>query len=631
MPSLSSWRRTTKPSNGDLWHSSRLQLCGVDSLVGVSRKRHTNFKIITLDHMKKMKNNEQHLEEQASNWTHIWNRPHPGDAAGTLHTPWQPAKHHHTQLLQPWLPPPNTTQPTLQVTTKQLIQAARRSRGKAAGGDGWQSEHFLALPNTWWDCFRDLWHTILDTAHIPPSWLQTLVVLLPKPTGGTRPISITGIAWRIAASATVRALAPWTHDWAAPALCGGLPGRDGIALHVRLFHDLLEHHDEDFIVLSQDLSKAFDTVHIMQALTALSHYGAPDSLCQTILAFYQGCRRLFLYNGTMSPTWQATTHGILQGCPFSPLLLATLMNIWHHGIHTLTAPATTVHTGIYVDDRNIWMHGPSTRELLPQILARSRAIDDILGFQENTSKTQLATPNEQLLPVLDSLTPNNFPPAGATSTLLGLVYNLRTKEVTTPTATTDKFIHRAKRIQQATRFFHHRRRLLRTTAIPCLTWAGPLAFFTPTQQRQLRLHALHALRGWIPQTASRHNIWTSKLQPHDDPAYCLHEAHLRLPTWYSRLQITTHPWLQHIRHCLQQPQQPQHLRNIPALQNTLHTPLVEVASAQPHPMQNRQQRTHPHTSTWLGWQHATTTMAFPPLGPQTFPNGGTCLETTEAQ
>ena len=94
MPSLSSWRRTTKPSNGDLWHSSRLQLCGVDSLVGVSRKRHTNFKIITLDHMKKMKNNEQHLEEQASNWTHIWNRPHPGDAAGTLHTPWQPAKHH---------------------------------------------------------------------------------------------------------------------------------------------------------------------------------------------------------------------------------------------------------------------------------------------------------------------------------------------------------------------------------------------------------------------------------------------------------------------------------------------------------------------------------------------------------
>lgn len=89
---------------------------------------------------------QQHLQEQTSIWMNIWNRPHPGDPAGTLHTPWLQAKQQHTQLLQSWLPPTTHTSPTLHITTKQLLQAARRSRGKAAGGDGWQSEHFPGPP-----------------------------------------------------------------------------------------------------------------------------------------------------------------------------------------------------------------------------------------------------------------------------------------------------------------------------------------------------------------------------------------------------------------------------------------------------------------------------------------------------
>ena len=474
---------------------------------------------------------------------------------GTLHTPWLQAKQQHTQLLHPWLPPPNNTSPTIHVTTKHLIQAARRSRGKATGGDGWQSDHFLALPTAWWDCFRDLWHTIIHTASIPPSWLQTLVVLLPKPTGGTRPISITGIAWRIAASATVRAMAPWTTTGrllhCAVGFLAGTVLRCMFVSSTTSWSTMPRTASSCHKASARLLIQSTSCRH-----TALSHHGAPDPLCQTILASYRGCRRLFLYNGAMTPIWQTTTHGILQGCPFSPLLLATLMNIWHHGIHTVAAPATTQHLDAWA------------RELLPRVIAQSTVIDAILGFQENTSKTQLATPDVRLVPILDTLTPDNFPQGVTTSKLLGLVYNLHSQEVTTPTATVDKFFHRAKRIQQATRLFHHRRRLLRSTAVPCLTWAGPLASITPTQQRQLQLHAIHALQGWIPHTASRHNIWTAKLHPQDDPAYCLLEANLRLPIWYSRLQITTHPWLQHIRQWLQQPQ---HLQHIPALQNTFHT------------------------------------------------------------
>lgn len=226
---------------------------------------------------------QQRVIAQADTWLHIWNQPHPADSAGKIHDPWTQTQAQHQQLLQAWLPQHTLAAPAIDLTAQDLITAARQCRGKVAGGDGWTAEALLALPTPWWDCFAQLWRAILSSAVIPVVWTQTLVVLLTKPNGGTRPISITGLCWRIGASAVVRSLASWTHTWAVPELCGGLPGRDGMALHARLFHDLMEHKQDDFTLLSQDLSKAFDTVSIPQVLSVFGHMGAPPQLCTMIL------------------------------------------------------------------------------------------------------------------------------------------------------------------------------------------------------------------------------------------------------------------------------------------------------------------------------------------------------------
>lgn len=72
----------------------------------------------------------------------------------------------------------------------------------------------------------------------------------------------------------------------------------------------------------------------------------------------------------------------------------------------------------------------------------------------------------------------------------------------------------------------------------------------------------------MPQSASRHNLWRSALQPADDPTFCLRQSVTRFILWVSRLQTTTNPWLQRIRGWLYNPA---HLQAIPALHQLLNT------------------------------------------------------------
>lgn len=82
----------------------------------------------------------------------------------------------------------------------------------------------------------------------------------------------------------MKRLGAWTQQWAVPELAGGLSGRDAIGLHARLCHDI--ERADDLVLCSQDLTKAFDTVHVGQALALISKMGAPESLCKLARSFY---------------------------------------------------------------------------------------------------------------------------------------------------------------------------------------------------------------------------------------------------------------------------------------------------------------------------------------------------------
>ena len=92
------------------------------------------------------------------------------------------------------------------VTPAGLKATAKQMAGKAPGPDSWTAEHFLSLPDRWWEAFSRLWQAILLGAPVPQEWRRSLVALLPKKVVATRPIGLLQIAWRIGAKAVCRQL-----------------------------------------------------------------------------------------------------------------------------------------------------------------------------------------------------------------------------------------------------------------------------------------------------------------------------------------------------------------------------------------------------------------------------------------
>ena len=80
---------------------------------------------------------------------------------------------------------------------------------KAAGPDEWQCASWILLPAGFWAAFARLWQQVLVTSVVPQRWREGRVVLIEKPSGGFRPLTILSCAWRIGARLLVRRLTDW--------------------------------------------------------------------------------------------------------------------------------------------------------------------------------------------------------------------------------------------------------------------------------------------------------------------------------------------------------------------------------------------------------------------------------------
>ena len=128
----------------------------------------------------------------------------------------------------------------------------------------------------------------------------------------------------------------------------------------------------------------------------------------------------------MHPEWRNSNHGLLQGCPFSPMLLATTMALWQQHMRQQHPQH---HADIFLDDRSAWITRPDAWTAMATFLETSQSIDAQLGFKENRAKTQLAVATPELQPILDSLTPEGYPEATTTINLLGLTYDLQQRHI----------------------------------------------------------------------------------------------------------------------------------------------------------------------------------------------------------
>ena len=114
---------------------------------------------------------------------------------------------------------------------------------KASGPDDWAAGELVRLPLAWWDALGQLWEKVLEVGSIPECWCDVKIVLIAKPDGGARPLSLTSVVWRIGAKLITRALRQWSVEWADNKVFGGVPERGVLDAHMLLLHAVQEPAD----------------------------------------------------------------------------------------------------------------------------------------------------------------------------------------------------------------------------------------------------------------------------------------------------------------------------------------------------------------------------------------------------
>ena len=131
------------------------------------------------------------------------------------------------------------------------------------------------------------------------------MALLPKDSGGPRPLSLLTVFWRIGARALLSQLSGWAEAFLDHGLLGGVRGRcvkDALA-------QILTAANDGEVVVAQDLAKFFDHMSMEHLQASLSRLGAPQPLGRLVQSFYATHLRIFSFAGNLGKDWHLVSRG----------------------------------------------------------------------------------------------------------------------------------------------------------------------------------------------------------------------------------------------------------------------------------------------------------------------------------
>lgn len=384
---------------------------------------------------------------------------------------------------------PEVSLPLEQFVSPSNLQArCKLMTSKAPGADAWEAKQLLLLPQAWWDAISTLWCAIIRTSCVPERWKESLVVMIPKPDGGTRPLCLTSTLWRIGASCLAKGLQQWASHWQDNHVLGGLSGRGTLDAHLRLQEAA---RCKDTVFISEDLAKFFDCVDIQQACVVLSHLGAPAAFCQLLGNFYHDSKRLFVSAGICNQEWKSASRGLMQGCPFSPIVAASLMKVWANFVCNQQIDAV-----VYLDDRTFWNIDPEDTQVLFAAKHRSDLFDKIFGFSARPEKCHVAAdPSHPGAVHISSRFGYTLSPHLRVLGVLHCVGQIEASTLSQPNIR--KAEVRLRFIEFAPVSLSQKRNLIKTLVLPCITWCAGIAEITNAQLAKLRKSVLRAFTGRV--------------------------------------------------------------------------------------------------------------------------------------
>ena len=456
------------------------------------------------------------VEHFQNEWQRMWNRA-PRTAAD----------------LQPWLVnfPSGTWNNQLIFDGGELRQLTWHRRDKAAGPDGWRPCEWLLLPNQFFTCLAALWQACLSVQQVPQDWLHIRCVLVPKPEGGLRPISVACFAWRIGMTSILQQLQPWLDSWLPPFLLGGLKHRDAREAHELLHHDIfqaLQTHRK-FFGAKLDIRKCFDSVSPLQAIHVWDHLQAPTEVTGLLRFFYSFSARRFESQKVCAATEFTCSTSILQGCPASPALLAGLMSVW--GFHVLRRAAVSISG--YIDDRTVWALGNNGQQRVVDALVCTQQIDLAMGFSFHADKCELFATGKPSCTILKAAAVNSgfhWPVVGSFK-LLGVQYNLSRRKFT-PLADRlrNHVLQRLARIRITRLPFRTKIRAIRALVLSLFSHTGAWYGLSKKNLQRWRVCIERAMMTPV-KSRSRLLLWACHFGAHLDPEFVMDFSVIRHELW----------------------------------------------------------------------------------------------------
>ena len=215
-----------------------------------------------------------------------------------------------------------------------VVQAACRQRGKAAGVDQWRGSEVASVPASAFENFAEFMACCERNGLVPSQWANLRQIHIPKPgkkvrgdgakdVAGLRPIAISSVWYRVWAAAGIHSepAVAWFSSWVPSQACGGVKGKD-----VRTaLGPLIQAARQGKYLVSLDFSLAFDHCCPTTTVWLFQRLGLFLGIGQMLLGAWTNQTRYIEYDGCILQTPEKVRHSLPQGDAWSLYGLIALL------------------------------------------------------------------------------------------------------------------------------------------------------------------------------------------------------------------------------------------------------------------------------------------------------------------